>query len=189
MLDNQELRTQMRNKRNQLPIAAVHVASNKIFQRLVKLSEFVTAKSIAIYFATEGEITTERIAKYCWEQGKNCFLPKLDRTQKNLYFYSYDHNDTLIVNKFGIAEPDPTKKILTPLTSLDLICLPLVAFDSQRNRLGRGAGYYDRSLEPVRTSSKPQLIGLGYAFQQVAQLTPQSWDIPMDKIISENHVY
>ena len=70
--------------------------------------------------------------------------------------------------------------------------VPLVAFDSNCNRLGMGGGYYDRALAFKQTLSEthsPLLIGLAYELQKVNALEINSWDIPMDGIISETKTY
>jgi 5-formyltetrahydrofolate cyclo-ligase len=70
--------------------------------------------------------------------------------------------------------------------------MPLVAFDEQGNRLGMGGGFYDRTLAYLKYRQhrrKPVLAGLAHEIQKIGQLTTQSWDIPLDCIITENKLY
>lgn len=74
---------------------------------------------------------------------------------------------------------------------LDLIFLPLVAFDAAGWRLGSGAGFYDRSLSHLgigRVWRRPKLIGIGYEFQRVERLEPRPWDIPMDGVVTDERL-
>jgi 5-formyltetrahydrofolate cyclo-ligase len=75
---------------------------------------------------------------------------------------------------------------------LDVILMPLVAFDGQGNRLGMGAGYYDRTLAFLRHRRhwrKPRIIGLAYEFQRMPALPAEPWDVPLDGIITEAGFY
>jgi 5-formyltetrahydrofolate cyclo-ligase len=92
-------------------------------------------------------------------------------------------------NRLGILEPASAR----PLSArwLDVVFVPLVGFDPSGMRLGMGAGYYDRAFahRRVRTTwCKPRLIGLAYALQRVASLTPAEHDVRLDAIITEQEV-
>jgi 5-formyltetrahydrofolate cyclo-ligase len=66
---------------------------------------------------------------------------------------------------------------------LDIILLPLVAWDTQGHRLGMGGGYYDRSLAGVQNVIK---VGLALELQKVEALVTEPWDIRMDFVATEN---
>jgi 5-formyltetrahydrofolate cyclo-ligase len=77
---------------------------------------------------------------------------------------------------------------MRPVWTLDLILTPLVAFDDQGNRLGMGGGFYDRTLAYLgrrKHWKKPRLIGTAHAFQQVARLPHESWDVPLHGVVTE----
>ena len=70
--------------------------------------------------------------------------------------------------------------------------MPLVAFDAECNRLGMGGGYYDRTLHFLLTRNRwhsPYLIGIAHDCQKVASLPIQSWDIPLQGVITESAFY
>ena len=74
---------------------------------------------------------------------------------------------------------------------LDLVLVPLTAFDRSGRRLGMGGGYYDRSfafLGEVVRPAQPLLVGIGYAFQEVATLPAQDWDIALDFIATDKEL-
>jgi 5-formyltetrahydrofolate cyclo-ligase len=87
--------------------------------------------------------------------------------------------------RYGVLEPVAPRASLAP-RYLDLVIVPLVAFDSDGNRLGMGAGYYDRCFSFLNTSTrKPELMGVGYEFQRVEHIEPKPWDVPVSKVITE----
>ncbi len=92
------------------------------------------------------------------------------------------------VNQYGITEPDPDSTQLVCRGRLDLVLVPLVAFDGNGNRLGMGAGYYDRTFHFLRHRRhwlKPRLVGLAFDMQRVADLQPAAWDVPLNAVVTE----
>lgn len=93
----------------------------------------------------------------------------------------------MIVNRFGIPEPDRNAKRL-PSRLLSVVLLPLVGFDSDGNRLGMGGGFYDRTFGYAIHSSarRPRLIGVAYECQRSADGLPRRpWDVPLDGVVTE----
>ena len=72
------------------------------------------------------------------------------------------------------------------LDSLDLVLLPLVAYDASGARLGMGGGYYDRWLDPSRSAQVPVRVGVAYHCQQFPRVPMEAWDAPMDAIVNED---
>src|SRR5205814_709954 len=95
-------------------------------------------------------------------------------------------------NRLGIAEPKVSARDLVRAEDVDLVLLPVVAFDARGNRLGRGAGFYDRSLafrRHRRHLQRPHLLGLAHDFQRVAAVPVDAWDVPLDGVITDRAVY
>ncbi len=90
-------------------------------------------------------------------------------------------------NCYGILEPKQQQAI--PIEDLDILFVPLVAFDDELNRLGMGGGYYDRALSRSPRPRRPLLIGLAHQGQKVAQLNTQYWDIPLDMVLTDQKRY
>src|SRR5262249_24852318 len=106
---------------------------------------------------------------------------------RRIEFLRHDARVALRTNRHGIPEPDPRFARRIPARKLDLVLVPLVAFDAQGWRLGSGAGYYDRALRHLREGRhwrRPRLIGVGYEFQRVERLEPAPWDVPLDAILT-----
>ena len=88
-----------------------------------------------------------------------------------------------ITARFGIAEPPETANG-AELPALALVCVPLVAWDSQGTRLGMGGGFYDRTFADA--DSRGLLVGLGYTLQEQTSLPRDTWDVPLDLVVTES---
>ena len=102
-------------------------------------------------------------------------------------FHAWQLEKALTENRFGIPEPGDTEKI--KLSECPLLLMPLVAYDHLGNRLGVGAGYYDRHLESMRTSPLPLRIGVAYSLQEAGPIESNNWDIPLHGVVNENGVF
>jgi 5-formyltetrahydrofolate cyclo-ligase len=105
-----------------------------------------------------------------------------------LHFVEYLADDKLIPNRFGILEPKLQQEKLISARNLDLVIMPLIAFDLQGNRIGTGGGYYDRTFAFLNDEPdliKPVLIGVAYACQQLSQINSQPWDVKMQKVVTD----
>lgn len=154
-----------------------------ICKKIQTIDAWKHAKNIALYFATKNEVQTDQLINACWQQQKTAFLPVIQH--KKMAFYQYEKNTVLINNRFNIAEPDTKHSHFTETDKLDLIILPLIAFDSNKNRLGQGGGFYDRTFAEL-LEKKPTLIGIAYDCQRVASVPTEKWDIPLDYVVSES---
>jgi 5-formyltetrahydrofolate cyclo-ligase len=191
MLDPGHIRKTIKQQRQSLSSYQKKTASQQILQQVLHLPFFHTSRKIALYWAVKGELDPIFIEEWSWEHRKNCFLPRLDLLhEKQLEFVSYKKNSILIPNQFNIPEPRARQKKIYPW-QLDLIFVPLVAFDEEKNRLGMGAGFYDRSLAFTKKAAhpKPWLVGLAYDWQKVKKLNPQTWDIPLDVVVTDKKIY
>lgn len=108
-----------------------------------------------------------------------------------ILFVQYKRGDSLICNRFGILEPKPLRHRVVASRSLNMVLMPLVAFDARGNRLGMGKGYYDKSFAFLRKSTRktPKLVGLAHECQRVEELQVASWDVPLEKIVSSMKIY
>jgi 5-formyltetrahydrofolate cyclo-ligase len=85
-------------------------------------------------------------------------------------------------NRYGITEPRGIRHHLAA-ARLDLVIMPLVAFDADGNRLGMGGGYYDRAL--ARRNHRRILVGVAFSVQQSPAVPALPWDVPLDIVITE----
>ena len=208
----QQLRRQIRLARQQLSDNEQQQAATQLVQQAQNLPELQHAKHIAIYLSNDAELNTMPLIKALWQQGKQLYLPVLHLFCPGyLLFQQYNATTPMRPNRFGIAEPVPDVSQLRLLNELDVVLLPLVAFDAQGHRLGMGGGFYDRTLaslqhkaahthsakalsakaqpahaKPTDCQAKatPTLIGLAHNCQQVAAVPTQAWDVPLTLLIS-----
>ena len=178
-----QLRQQIRKTRANLTALQQQQAEDSITQQALALIEERNAQHIALYLSFDGEISTDKLIKILWAQGKQVYLPVLHPFNPNhLLFLRYLPDIPMVKNKFGIWEPKLNVQNVLPLDELDILFTPLVAFDKQGNRLGMGGGFYDRTLQNWQNSSFIP-VGLAHQCQQVEQLPTEAWDVPLHQIL------
>ncbi len=185
------LRSRMRQRRRRLDPALRRRYAQQLASHLARSRLFQKSRKIAFYLPNDGEIDLRPLLELAWKRKKRCYLPVLGfRHGRSLWFLPCTPHIPLYRNRFGIEEPVHTRRtrLFNP-RSLDIIFMPLVAFDRQGNRLGMGGGFYDRTLAYLqhrRHWHKPHLIGSAYQFQQVDALDNRVWDIPLEGVATEN---
>ncbi len=184
------IRQQKREQRRQLSASQQAQHAEQLTERLLNHNAFVSSQHIAVYLANDGEIDPVHIIKQAWELEKQVYLPVLSAHENSLLFAPYEKDSPMCRNQFGIDEPNSSPEHWLKAEHMDLILLPLVAFDEKGNRMGMGGGFYDRSLTNIREQKKSiQLIGLAHEVQKTRQLEAESWDIPLDAIATEDKLY
>jgi 5-formyltetrahydrofolate cyclo-ligase len=191
MDDRQSLRTTIRKRRAQLDPHWCEASSAQICEHLANTWLYRRARHVAFYFAQGNEADLESLMHDAWARHKQVYLPILGlRYSGQLWFVPCDAETPLYKNRFGIAEPTHAAHARrTKLRSLDLILMPLVAFDHSGNRLGMGGGFYDKTLASLNTScstwSRPKRIGIAYDLQGVDTIPGEHWDVPLDAVVTE----
>lgn len=186
----QQLRQYYRQTRRALTIQEQqqHAVSLSLFIDVV--IGFKHQKKIAAYLATQSEISLNPwIAS---SRRQQIYLPMLyESMQPRLRFARHTNCTHWKKNRFNITEPDTHWGKTLHARQLDIILVPLVAFDRQGNRMGMGGGYYDRSLafrNHRHRWKKPQLIGVAHSCQEYPDLPTNPWDVTMDMIITEKEI-
>ena len=190
-----QIRAEIRNTRknlsnNQQIIAAQSLKMN--FIQHLKSENTTNSKHIAIYLSNDGELDTSLLIKELWNLNHAVYLPIIHPFNgANLLFQRYEKNSPMRANRYGILEPKLNCSQICPLPALDYLLMPLVAFDKFGNRLGMGGGFYDRTLARLHEQNwqKPQLIGLAHECQKVDALPIESWDVPLETIITPDKTY
>jgi len=179
------MRNTIKQVRSKVSVSYRALSSNQICTRIKALEQYRRAKNIALYFAINNEIELSSISNSAPLQGKFCYFPALNK-DLTLSFLPATPATPFKNNKYGIPEPDVSFDTAIPVEELDLIIMPLVAFDMRCTRLGMGAGYYDRTLENKELKA---LFGVAFQFQLVDFIDPQPWDIPLDAVITQKAIY
>jgi len=118
--------------------------SRIIFNKLINEDDFVNSKVIALYKSLDSEVNTNELIKYSLYVGKIVVLPRVIGDYLN--FYQVDIDDSFIKSSFGVLEPIDRINNLVLDDSIDLVIVPGLCFDLNKNRLGFGKGFYDRFL-------------------------------------------
>ena len=187
------LRQELKQRRTAIPNTERELAAHAVLEQLRHWRPFTTARHIAAYDAVAAELPTATIQAHIQQRGKALYLPALpNKPTGRLRFVPSDHSSSWHLNRYAIPEPveDRQHPARNP-SFINLILVPLVGFDDRGNRMGMGAGYYDRTLAfrmQRRHWRKPMLVGLAYACQQVDALPAESWDVPLDAIITEHGI-
>ena len=184
------LRSSLREKRQELSPEQQKTAAASLFGILENQDFFRVAQRIAFYQAAGGEIDPRMLLDLALSEGKSCFLPIIQQDNPEFVsFAPYDANTELVPNKWGIAEPS-TSEVISP-TNFDVVFVPLVGFSKDCFRLGMGKGFYDRtfSFKIFNRPSSPMLVGLAHENQLVDSFPVESWDVRLDAVATERHIY
>ena len=183
---NQTLRKTVRHQRRSLNDSIKRSATSAITKNFSRALNFRKATRVAFYMACDGEIDPLPLCLMAHHLGKKCYLPRVVSHSNILTFERYiPGQTTLITNQYGIAEPKHNPRDAIAPWKLDIVITPLVAFDREGNRLGMGAGYYDRTFSDARRRWRiPKLVGLAYSLQE-ATFERHARDVPLDMVITE----
>lgn len=183
-MNKTELRKTFRIKRSNVSSTERAEAATSAAKLFANTSIFHQSKSIACYLPLKTEFDSlPLIQTICYEK-EYCYLPLLMNEEQTLQFAPYQVGDPLKENIYNILEPSSEKSF--PPHQLDLVIVPLLAFDLSGTRLGMGKGYYDRTF--ASRQNKPYLIGLAYTFQQASYIPREPWDVLLDAVLTEKKV-
>jgi 5-formyltetrahydrofolate cyclo-ligase len=188
-----DIRKRIRSQRRNLSTNERRFAAYLVTKSISNLRVFRASKRVAFYLPNDGELDLSLLIQRAWMMKKVCYLPVLDTlTADQLKFAPYYQNTLMRVNCFGIQEPAVPVCQRVRANALDLVLLPLVAFDARGNRIGMGGGFYDRTLSFLRKRRhwrKPHLLGVAYEFQKIDALNRHKWDVPLQCIVTDKHIY
>lgn len=183
----QAIRQQGRRARRRLPAPKRRLGTRAINQRLInRLRRY---HRIALYWHFDGEPDLFHSFLALNRLGKQLYLPLLGAAGKMQFIHSRSLNQARF-NRYGILEPYPNSARLSS-KRLQAIVMPLTAYDSKGNRLGMGAGYYDKNLDWQRQRQHwrgPALIGSAWHCQQVENIPSETWDRPLDALANEQQL-
>ena len=136
------------------------------------------ATIVASYIAVGRECDPTRFVDAARAVGCRLALPHVTSRARPMRFLAWRSDAQLVAGPFGLSQPAATQPELAP----DIVLTPLLGFDRRGNRLGQGAGYYDRAFAVHPYAWR---IGLAWSVQEVEALTPDAWDIPLHAIVTE----
>lgn len=184
------LRARLRARRAATSASERVGAAGGIVASLEQLPEFQIDERVAGYWAVGGELPLHAAVARLRARGQQYHLPVLGAGNA-LRFAPLRADGAVQPNRYGIPEPECAADALLAPQQLDLVLLPLVAFDRRGHRLGMGAGYYDRSFAFLRALARPAspvLVGIGYSFQEVEVLPALDHDVRLDFVATESEL-
>lgn len=177
-----QVRRHMRLVRAAIPGSTARRAAHRAALHLLRCGRLRRVRCVAVYLASGSELDTAPLIRALHRARKRVLVPVIDAQRPGtMYFVPLERDDALRRRHFGIGEPVERRRI--GRVRVDLMVLPLRAFDAHGNRLGSGAGYYDRWL--ARAAVKPWCVGYAYAIQEVPRLPREAHDQGLDAVCTE----
>lgn len=184
LLDRKRLiRNRMRAERKAMAPQWILRASERIQKAVMACPEYQAAQSIGCYQSLPYEVQTGALIRHCRETGRKICFPAYREEQQRYELVWLDEQDPLRSGRLNIPEPAGFKK--AGLADIDCIIVPALAFSPDGKRLGHGGGHYDRILG-AWTAFK---IGVAFDFQIHEDVPMGSMDIPVDLVITEQHLF
>jgi len=139
---------------------------------------------VAGFSAIRSEISPVPLLRRFADAGAQLALPAIVGRGQPLRFGAWSFGEELARGQWGIREPRPDAPAVHP----DVLIVPLAAFDRRGYRIGYGAGYYDLTLNALRAMKPITAIGLAFAMQEIDAVPAQSYDAPLDLVLTEREV-
>ena len=176
--DKRTLRARMRSLRDEFAMTIGGV----IEPTPALLARFVPGVTISSYVPVGSEADPSAIAFAAAERGCRIVLPHVTSRESSVQFHVWNSGDPLIAGPLGLQQPSTDNDVADP----DIVLTPLLAFDGALNRLGQGAGHYDRVFERLPNAWR---IGVAWSVQRVEQLIIDPWDMPLHGVVTEANSY
>ena len=162
-------------------ITDIKFSFSKVFKEIKKI--ILKNKIIGGYYPVNSEVDILEILDSLEKKvGVKLSLPVIKKNNE-MDFYNWSTKNLLILNKFGIPEPEEIKKVFP-----DIIFVPIVAFDNRLYRIGYGGGYYDRYIGKVSYKKKILKIGIAHSCQKINKVPINKYDKKLDIIITEKYI-
>ena len=152
--------------------------------RLARIVGLERAQVVGGYRAIRGEVDLDAALTRLHDGGAMVTVPRVSGDRMD--FLPWTSASDTVAGSFGIDEPVNGKPL--QLFQHDVVFVPLVAFDETGQRLGQGGGFYDRAIADAGPT-RPLLIGVAHAFQQVRSVPVEAWDMPLDAVVTEERVH
>ena len=186
--DRPLLRRALRQQRNDVPKAVQDTTARAVARSIVASQLLRTAQRIAVYSAFDGEIDLAGVIAHAKRIGCTVYAPRIVTLRsRKMHFIEIDRVALRKLDTRSLVEPRMHLHRRVDPRLLDIVFVPLVAFDDRGWRLGFGAGFYDRAFAFKRRTwrRRPLLVGVAYEFQRVSLQKPSPWDVLLDAVVTE----
>ncbi len=185
-MSKRNLRCEVQHRLEGMPSAEVAARSEAAAELLASLEEFKQAKVLMLFLSIAGEIDCAPVARAAWSAGKQVLAPTAcDNCRKMRPILCQPENAEIFDITHGLRQP-ALREMEVPIDQIDLVIVPGLAFDRNRNRLGRGGGFYDRFLSSPELRAKK--IALAFDVQVVNNVPVDPYDQPVDMIVTDKEI-
>jgi 5-formyltetrahydrofolate cyclo-ligase len=182
------LRRELWARRAAQPLTARRAAARLICAHLARAPWFRPGIAVGLYLARDSEVDTAALLALARRRGCRVYLPRITDYAAHRMQLARDGGARRTLNRYRIAEPRGAATL--PAQALALVLMPLVGFDRAGNRLGNGAGYYDRFVANRRgRGGRPLLIGIAFECQRLEAIPAAAHDVPLDGVITERGLH
>lgn len=184
-MEKKDLRKRILNIRNNMQKDEKLLKDKKILKHIIENDIYINSKSIFTYVNFGSEVNTIAIIERALEEGKNIYVPKTNIIKKEMVAVKINSVEDLQIGNYGILEPKENLTI-SENESFDLVIMPGAVFDYNGNRIGYGAGYYDKYLLQIDKDIKK--IALAYELQILDNIPREEHDVQVNYIITEERI-
>jgi len=175
-------RTRLLAARTSIDATTLEAWRQRIDSHLSRAFPGLAGAKLAFYWPMRGEYDARPLTQKLRERGAVTALPVVVGPEQPLVFHEWHPGVALASGALGIPYPVDSNPIVPTV-----VLLPMVGWDEAGHRLGYGGGFFDRTLASLK--KKAVAIGIGYELARVKTIQPQTWDIPMDWIVTERGTY
>ncbi len=187
-MEKHKIREQMLSKRQKLRKEDIQSKSLQAERMFCAMEEFQKADRVFAYKSVNGEMDTSEIITRALHLGKEVYLPKVTGKHE-MEFYRIFSEEEVAPGKYGILEPVSDELVNWSEHKNSVMIVPGVAFDEEGNRIGYGAGFYDRYFTRISKGNPNILIvAMAYDFQVLKEIPSEPFDWKMDRIVTQNQV-
>lgn len=183
MISKSALREKLKQQRERLSKQEVRERSQLILKNLLALPEFFRADVVHTYVSSKNnEVDTHELIRVLLKQKKSVIVPIVNTTTRQMKHSEIFSLNEFIVSSLGIFEPKMYRPV--KVEDLQVIIVPALVVDRHGNRIGFGAGYYDRFLHNVQL---PTIVP-AYDFQVVKEVPADPADVSVSFIVTEREI-
>lgn len=181
----QELRRHILQQRRSLSSDWIACASAAMTEMVTAWEPYRSAKTVMLYLAMADEPQLDDLIAQAKDEGKRVCIPAMTSVRGIMEGAVITKDSPFLTGAFGLRVPDLTRCEIADPASIDLVLVPGVVFDDEGNRIGMGAGYYDRFLTRTIAAVK---AGIVWNLQVLPSLTREDHDIPVEYLITERGI-
>jgi 5,10-methenyltetrahydrofolate synthetase len=183
-----DLRKRLKALRDGMPVQDRLRASNVITHELLALGRYKAARSVLAYMSFGSEFATDEFVRHVLADSKTLALPRIERTRNRLELFTVRDLDTeLTEGPWGIKEPRPEVCERVAISAIDFVLVPGLGFTVRGDRLGYGAGYYDRLL--ANSGPNSALVAAAFSIQMLSAMPVTAADLPVHMVLTEAGIF